>query len=86
MLVAFAGLVLPVLAPLAAEDFGVSPIYVGVYVASTYGFADMKDPPRHPARRRCSKQGSAEAELDDSRWPLTGVALRIIALVAMACD
>lgn len=39
MLVAFAGLVLPVLAPLAAEDFGVSPIYVGVYVASTYGFA-----------------------------------------------
>jgi MFS family permease len=37
--VSFSGLAGPVLAPLAAADFGVDPIYVGVYVAAIYGIA-----------------------------------------------
>jgi len=37
--VSFAGLAGPVLAPLAAADFGVDPIYVGLYVATIYGVA-----------------------------------------------
>lgn len=37
--VSFAGLAGPVLAPLAAADFGVDPIYVGIYVALIYGIA-----------------------------------------------
>jgi MFS family permease len=37
--VCFAGLAGPVLAPVAAADFGVDPVYVGLYVAAIYGIA-----------------------------------------------
>lgn len=39
VVVSFAGLAAPVLAPLAAADFGVSPILVGVFVSGVYGTA-----------------------------------------------
>jgi MFS family permease len=39
VLVSFAGLAGPVLAPLAAAEFGVDPVYIGVYVALIYGVA-----------------------------------------------
>jgi MFS family permease len=39
VLVSFAGLAAPVLAPIAAADFGVDPIYVGIYVSLLYAVA-----------------------------------------------
>ena len=39
VLISLAGIAGAVLAPLAAPDFGVDPVYIGVYVAAIYGIA-----------------------------------------------